>query len=99
MNALKKPFKHNGKFYEVRAALIGDTWEIAIYSGDQRIGGVSTLKDEVKSDAAKSGVKRLLDEAMAIIEDEFRNGTAFEVAIAVKKAIADERAAASKSGH
>ena len=93
----KKLFNHDGHEYEVRAVLKGDTWNIAVYEGNNLKTEMSTLQDEICADAAASGVQKLLNDVMNIIESEFKSGTAFEVAVAIKKAEADEHK--SKSGH
>jgi len=82
-----RKFTHEGKSYEIRAALDDTVWNVAIFEGGRRVGGTAKLRGDVRP--AASSVQRLLHEAMAVLEDEFKRGRHFEIDIAIWPIIPD----------
>lgn len=85
LDSRTRPFEFNGKKYEVRAALTEQgIWEMYLHGGGRRIGGISTLKEETRQDGVHFNLPVLLDDAMTIIEEEFREGRPREIEIAIR---------------
>lgn len=90
MTPITRKFKHEGKTYEIRAALDESVWNVAIFEEDgKRVGGKGKVRGDVHS--AASSVRRLLHEAMAVLEEEFKNGRDFEMNMAIWPAIGDRK--------
>ena len=84
---ITRKFMHEGKTYEIRAALDENVWNVAIFEGDKRVGGKGKVHGDVHS--AASSVRRLLHEAMAVLEEEFKNGRHYEIDMAIWPSIPD----------
>ncbi len=89
---ITRKFTHEGKTYETRAALDEGVWHIAIFDGNSQVGGKARVRGDVQSEAAASSVQRLMNEAMSVLEEEFKNGRAFEIDLGIWHSIADGRA-------
>ena len=87
MTRITRRFTHEGKSYETRAVLDEPVWNVAIFEDGKRVGGTAKLRGDIHP--AEKSVQRLLHEAMAVLEDEFKRGNHFEIDIGIWPIISD----------
>lgn len=72
-------FSHDGSDFEITAGLRDDMWEVVVRCDGNRIGGLATVAEEVRGDAARQNID-LLEE----LADEWERLVRAQVGLIVR---------------